>query len=154
MYQKIVVTLDGSELAECVLPHVEALVKSCAVKQIVFVRVVEPFRSFHGNFSLSESEVKKIDAEHKNAAEKYLKEVLGKNKYEGIEVQAQILVGRVTESIAEFVTKHNMQLIIIATHGRSGIGKFRLGSIADRLLRSSHAPILMIRAPGALDKFK
>jgi nucleotide-binding universal stress UspA family protein len=154
MYQKIVVPLDGSKLAECVLPHVEALAKTCSVKQIVFVRVVEPFRPFHGTFALSESEVKKIDAEHKHATEKYLKEVLERVKYEGVEVKTQVLVGRIPESIAEFVEKHNMQLVIIATHGRSGVSKFMLGSIADRLLRSSRVPILMVRAPGSLDKIK
>ncbi len=43
MYQKILVPLDGSELAECVLPHVESIAKGCGVQNVVFLRVVEPF---------------------------------------------------------------------------------------------------------------
>jgi len=147
MYKKIVVTLDGSKLAECVFPHVKALAETCAVKQIVFVRVVEPLQPFSESFALSESMIKKISVEHEQEAKKYLKEVLEKNKFEGIDVQAQVLVGKIPESIIKFVKKHNMQLILIATHGRSGIGIFMLGSIADRILRSSPVPVLMVRAP-------
>ncbi|GAJ06773.1 unnamed protein product [marine sediment metagenome] len=44
MYSKVIVPLDGSELAECVLPHVETISKGCGVHDVIFVRVVEPFR--------------------------------------------------------------------------------------------------------------
>jgi nucleotide-binding universal stress UspA family protein len=43
LYKKILVPLDGSDLAECVLPHVESIAKGCGVKEVIFLRVVEPF---------------------------------------------------------------------------------------------------------------
>jgi len=49
MYEKIMVPLDGSELAECVLPHVEGFIKGCHVSKVVFVRVVEPLTAPVGN---------------------------------------------------------------------------------------------------------
>jgi nucleotide-binding universal stress UspA family protein len=52
MYQKILVPLDGSNLAECVLPHVEALARGCQVKEVVFTRVVEPIYMPAGDYML------------------------------------------------------------------------------------------------------
>lgn len=150
MYQKIVVPLDGSELAECVFPHIEGLVKACSVREIVFIRVVVPTYPFLGNFAISEAEVDKVDTERKNRAEKYLRDVLKKLKYEGVKTHAQVLVGGMPESIAEYCANNKIEMIVIATHGRSGVGKFMIGSIADRLLRSSSIPVLMVRAPGSL----
>jgi nucleotide-binding universal stress UspA family protein len=150
VYQKIVVPLDGSELAECVFPHIEGLVKACSVREIVFIRVVVPTRPFHGDFAISESEVDKIDSGRKTRAERYLREVLGKLKYEGVKAHTQVLVGGVPESIAEYCSANKIEMIVIATHGRSGMGKFMLGSIADRLLQSSSIPVLVVRAPGTL----
>jgi nucleotide-binding universal stress UspA family protein len=150
MYQKIVVPLDGSELAECVFPHIEGLVKACSVREIVFIRVVVPTRPFHGDFAITKSEVDKVDSGRKNRAEQYLRKILEKLKYEGVKTHAQVLVGGVSESITEYSANNKIEMIVIATHGRSGVGKFMLGSIADRLLRSSSIPVLMVRAPGSL----
>ena len=46
MYKKILVPLDGSQPAECVLPHVESIAKGCGVQDVILLRVVEPFRHF------------------------------------------------------------------------------------------------------------
>ncbi len=57
-------------------------------------------------------------------------------------------MGGVAEGIADYATKNDADLIIMATHGRSGISRWVLGSVADRVLRSSCVPVLMVRAPG------
>lgn len=149
MYKKILVPLDGSKLAECVLPHVRTLAQGSEVKEIVLVRVVEPFYP-RGDFVLEESQIKKLEAEHKVAAAEYLQKLAQDLKLNGIKVSYEVLFGFVAESLAEYVEKNQVDLIVIATHGRSGVSRWVWGSVADRILRSSCVPVLMVRAPGCV----
>ena len=153
MYNKILVPLDGSKLAECVLPHVEALAKGCQVKEVEFVRVFEPFRMpTSGEFVMSEKDIAKLDAEHKAEAEKYIQEVAKKIHGNGVKTTGTVIKKNesVAEDLAEFAKKGGADVIVIATHGRSGPSKWVWGSVADRTLRSSCVPVLMVRAPGCV----
>jgi nucleotide-binding universal stress UspA family protein len=152
MYRKILVSLDGSKLAECVLPHVETLVKGGQVQQVVFARVHDPFRGFTGaaDVVLTEREIARIDSEQIAAAERYLKEVVNRVRFDGLKPHAELLTGSVAESIAEYAGKNGVDLIVIATHGRSGVSRWVWGSVADRILRTSCVPVLMVRAPGCM----
>ena len=152
MYRKILVTFDGSKLAECVLPHVEFIAKAPGVESVIFLRVVEPFRMPGGYYdsSLSAEEIKRIDSEQRVEAENYLKKLVKQTKYEGVNVQSKVISGKAADSIAEYATKNGVDLIIISTHGRSGVSRWVWGSVADRVLRSACAPVLMVRAPGCV----
>jgi nucleotide-binding universal stress UspA family protein len=159
MYRKIMVPLDGSELAECGLPHVEAIARGCGVGEVVFVRAVEhvhlpsgPFTDVSTIFTEEDAEQtrKHLDAGNKSAAQDYLAQVASRVKLDGIKVQTEILSGNVAESLADYATNNDVDLIIIATHGRSGVSRWVWGSIADRLLRSACVPVLMVRAPGCV----
>lgn len=151
MYQKIMVPLDGSELAECVLPHVKAIAMGCEVKSVVFVRVVEPFHMPSSSYiSISEDERKHIDSDHLSDAKNYLRQLVSQVKYDGVNVQSEVIMGKPAESLAEYATNNEVDLIIIATHGRSGVSRWVWGSVADRILRSACVPVLMVRAPGCI----
>jgi nucleotide-binding universal stress UspA family protein len=148
MYQRIMVPLDGSELAECVLPHAEAIAKSCQAT-VELVRVIEPIEiPTRGGIALSAEELKQIDLHSKRDAKSYLKKVAGQLNQAGIKVRTKVLTGKVAESLADYIHKSNFDLIIMATHGRSGISRLILGSIADRLMHSSSTPVLLVRPPG------
>jgi nucleotide-binding universal stress UspA family protein len=151
MYKTILVPLDGSKLAECVLPHLEALAKGCQVKNVKFVRVVEPFNQpAAGEYMLKPEEIDRINARMISEAENYLKKLLNKLKYNGVDLKGEVIHGRVAESLGTYATKHGIDLVIIATHGRSGVSRWVWGSVADRILRSSCVPVLMVRAPGCV----
>jgi nucleotide-binding universal stress UspA family protein len=155
MYRKIMVPLDGSELAECVLPHVEAIADGCRIQDIVLARVVEPYEPIRGKayYSLLPEEHKedwKWVEEGKSAAEKYLHEIAGRLRVGGRNVETKILVGRAAETLSDLASKGGIDLVVIATHGRSGVGRWLLGSTADRIMRSSCVPVLMVRAPGCV----
>jgi nucleotide-binding universal stress UspA family protein len=150
MYQKILVPLDGSELAECVLPHVEALAGGCEVKTVVFARVVEPIHPPTGDWVMEPEQIKKLEGEHKRAAEEYLRKIAAKAAPAGASVETAVLRGAPAESLADYAAKNQADLIIIATHGRSGVSKWVWGSVADRILRSACVPVLMVRAPGCV----
>ena len=148
MYQKILVPLDGSELAECVLAHVDALARGCHAKSVVFVRVVEPIRQVAGDYVMDSDQVEKFESENKLAAEEYLKEISAKVSLAGAVVKTEVISGRPAEILADYATKNQVDLIVIATHGRSGVSRWVWGSVADRILRSACVPVVMVRAPG------
>jgi len=144
MYSKIVVPLDGSDLAECVLPHVEAIAKGCEEPEIAFIYAVERSDSAYWDFT----------GKDKEKATDYLEEKVKNFKDKGLNAQFEVILKIPAEGVAESVTdyanKKGADLIIIATHGRSGVSRWAYGSIADRILRSSCIPVLMVRAPGCV----
>ena len=162
MYKKIMVPLDGSELAECVLSHVESFITGCQVSTTVFVRVIEPAQTaFRGSaltgeldFEKIQENAKKIEEERKSSAEKYLEEVVNRLKQNGVKFQTEVLVGKAADSLIDYSEANDIDLILMATHGRSGVGRWIRGSMADRILRASRAPVLMVRAPGTMSERK
>jgi nucleotide-binding universal stress UspA family protein len=144
MYQKILVPLDGSELAECVLPHVKAIAAGCGIGQVVLLKVVEPLAAGTAPEVVFEVVQKTV----MKAAEDYLTRIQAKLNKEGLAVETQILTGRPAETISDFAQHNKVDLIAIATHGRSGISRWIFGSVADKLVRSSSAPVLLIRPKG------
>lgn len=150
MYKKILVPLDGSELAECVLPHVESIAKGCGVGSVVFVRALDTSMPSATFAYIGESLRKEIEEGNEKAARKYLDELVGRVRLDGVEVKKQLIFGKAAESIAEYATGNDVDLITIATHGRSGVSRWTWGSVADRILRSACVPVLMVRAPGCV----
>jgi nucleotide-binding universal stress UspA family protein len=150
MYQKIMVPLDGSKLAECVLPHVEAFIEGRYTPHVVFVRVVRPAAVIYGgDYVVNPEMLRETESADISAAKDYLDQVINRFKHEGVTLHSEVLVGRVADSLADFNEKNNFDLVLIATHGRSGVNRWVRGSVADKVLRASNIPVLMVRAPGS-----
>ena len=150
MYKKIMVPLDGSELAECVLPHVEAFITDCHVKHFVFVRVVEPATTFYsGDYPMSPEVMKERETAGEKTARDYLDQIVSRLEHASADLYSEVLIGNVADSLADYSESNEFDLILIATHGRSGVSRWVRGSIADKVLRSSRIPVLMVRAPGS-----
>ena len=153
MYKKIMVPLDGSELAECVLPHVEAVAKGCDSPEVLLVQAVEPIAIPYGRETAkitSIEQLKAFEAHSKVEAEKYLKGIIARLGKAGVNAKATVISGKPAEVLSDFATENNADLVVIATHGRSGISRWVWGSVADRLIRSVCAPVLIVRAPGCV----
>ncbi len=152
MYKKIMVPLDGSKLAECVFPHVDTIAGGCEAKSVVFVRVVTPvlIPAAGEGFAFTDKQLREMEAMALTEAKNYLSQVASRVKYNGIDVETKVLAGSPADRLAEYAAKNNVDLIIIASHGRSGISRWVWGSVADRMLRSACVPVLMIRAPGCV----
>lgn len=144
MYQHIMVPLDGSELAECVFPHVESIAAGCGVSRVTLVTVIEPFQ-----LTRSEEERQKMESFGVSAAENYLSQVMNRLSPGKLDLKAEVIVGPAVESLVDYAAANGVDLIVIATHGRSGVGRWVWGSTADRILRAACAPVLMVRAAGA-----
>jgi nucleotide-binding universal stress UspA family protein len=150
MYKKILVPLDGSKLAECVLTHVEALAKGCQVAEVEFVQVYAPFQIPPGTepVPLKLAEIAEISAQEKKATEDYIRQVVEQFDPGPAKLKGVVLSGPVMETLTDYIAKNDIDLVVMATHGSSGISRWVWGSVTDRLLRSSCAPLLMVRAPG------
>jgi len=151
VYRRIVVPLDGSELAECVLPHVEAIARGCNASKVLLITVVEPITIPYGrqvSKIASIEQLKAFETRHRMEAEKYLKKVEERLKKVGIDAQSFVVNGKAAEAIAEFAVSKKADLVAIATHGRSGVSRLVWGSVADHVIRSINMPVLLIRSPG------
>jgi len=151
MYQHIMVPLDGSKLAECVLPHLEVIASGCNVKKVTLVRVVEPLHLYGGLESrFNPEEREQLEAITMDDARSYLDQIAKQLKYNGVKVQSEVLYGKVADKLTDYANKSKVDLIIISTHGRSGISRWVWGSVADRILRSTCVPVFIVRAPGSV----
>lgn len=150
MYNKILVPLDGSEMAECVLPHVENIAKGCKVGNVTFLRVLDTYMPSAARAYLGTDQEKEMNKKSEEAAIEYLDRVAGRVNLNGVEMQKHLIIGHPAENIADYASNNNVDLIIIATHGRSGISRWVWGSVANRILRSACVPVLMVRAPGCI----
>ncbi|MBN1104658.1 MAG: universal stress protein [Deltaproteobacteria bacterium] len=148
MYKRMMVPLDGSELAECVIPHVEAFLKAFSLSDVILACVVEPVIFPHRDEYFDPRKLAEQEAVRKSSAKDYLEKVMKRLPNVGTALRAEVLAGRVTESLIDCAEQNQIDLIVIATHGRSGVTRWVRGSVADRILRAAHVPVFMIRAPG------
>lgn len=145
MYQKILVPLDGSELAECALAHVKSLVKDGAAGEVTLLNVVNMFIPVSGEVPVR-IDINEIRENLFMESRKYLAEVESRLASEGIEVKTASREGILTaDTISDYARENGMELIIIATHGYTGLKKLMLGSVALGVLHESHIPVLLIR---------
>ena len=145
MYDHIMVPLDGSKLAESVLPHLEAISGGCKVNRITLIQVVEPLY-IHGGVEsrFGQEERKKLEEDATVVARNYLNGVLEQLKQKGIYADIEVLSGHGIDKLNEFVKENGVDLIIIATHGHSGLGQWLHGKMADRIIRTFRLPLLII----------
>jgi nucleotide-binding universal stress UspA family protein len=155
MYKKIMVPLDGSDLAECVLPHAIEMAQQNKA-ELILVRVVEPIANTNveGGIFVHVEQIQAIEDGEKLNATKYLEKIKTRLSNEKISSKSHVLFGNAAAALIEFVEKNDIDAVVIATHGRSGVGRWVWGSTAERLLHHICVPVLMVRAPGCFPNIK
>jgi nucleotide-binding universal stress UspA family protein len=150
MYKKILVPLDGSELAECALNHVTKLFQDCPAGEIVLLNAADteiPWREL----GVEEGYAIRFDynAFKKAIMDKsreYLARVQSRLSSEGIKVKTETIESYgPSQAITDYAQKNGVDLIVIATHGYTGMKKMMLGSIALKVLHESNVPVLLVR---------
>ena len=141
MYKKILVPLDGSPLAETVLPHAEALAKSQGA-EIIILRV--PNMPAPGLFSRNPGMAIGIIEEMEIEADKYLQQEADILSREGVKVSSLLREGPVPDTILAAAQETHADVIAMSTHGRTGIQRWLLGSVADEIIRHAHVPVMVI----------
>jgi nucleotide-binding universal stress UspA family protein len=146
MYTRILVPLDGSETAECVFPSLRWLMKVSKVNEVTLIRVVAPFRAgmgVDGSVPLEEREA--IDEDAVQLAKDYLKKTAAELETPGVKFTRVVLAGKPAQVVGEYAAKHAVDLILMATHGYSGLQRILRGSTADGILHAAHVPVLLVR---------
>jgi nucleotide-binding universal stress UspA family protein len=150
MYNKVLVPMDGSQFGQCALDHVRAIGLGCKVPEIVLLRVVEPISS-NEMAALAQAKgnaVAQAEKAHKADAEDYISTMAKRLSEEGMAVKGEVVNGKADEKIIDYAEKNHFDLIIMASHGRSGITRWAMGSVADRVMRNSRVPVLLVPTPG------
>ena len=141
MYKKILVPLDGSPLAEAVLPHAEALAKS-EHAEIVILRVpimpaAEYFARDPAASSLIRQDIEKESVE-------YVSNTVAALKKDNVQATGITREGLVPDTILEVADETHADVIAMSTHGRTGIKRWLMGSVADKIIHHAHIPVMLI----------
>ena len=150
----IVVPMDGSERAESVLPHVIALAKQRAIEpvMVILIRVCDaPIAPSYYSPELSgvplnwgefmEQETTRC----KQTASDYLGNIAKQLETQGIKAESTVLVGQAADEIINFVSKNPFSIVVMATHGRTGLSRLVFGSVTESVLQAVSNPILLTK---------
>ena len=148
MYQRIVVPLDGSNVAEQALPHAVELAQILSVP-LHLLRVVDPYVSEHGSLTgmfVDEGTIARAIREEEELAQRYLQGVAERlsSSGDGLQVTVETVRGPVDRSIVDRTTGDD--LLALASHGRGGLQRWLLGSVAEKVIRHARTPVLLVRA--------
>ncbi|MCL0037901.1 universal stress protein [Thermodesulfovibrionales bacterium] len=142
MYKKIMTPLDGSEFAECALPHVRAISIGDKTPEIVLLMVLEENR--HQITYLSGDERRNLHQKSEVRAKDYLAKIAGKLKSDTVTVQTVVSWGRPADEILKCISDHGVDMVIMSTRGLTGVSRWAFGSVAEKVMRRSPAPTLII----------
>jgi nucleotide-binding universal stress UspA family protein len=138
MYERILVPLDGSELAKQIVPRVQVLAAAHG-SEVVLLNVLP-----------TSGVLPKTAAKERQEAEDHLMEVEQELLDAGVKARHTIRHGAdAAAEIVDYAKVNDIDLIAMSTHGRTGVGRWVFGSVASRVLRGTTKPILLIRPPQA-----
>ena len=141
MYKKILVPLDGSPLAEAALLHAEELAK-LEHAEIIILRVpITPVSEYISRDPNVSSMIRAYTIEE---AEDYVHAKVEKINEEHIKATGITREGPVPEMILEVANETHADMITMSTHGRSGIQRWLMGSVADKIVHHAHIPVMLI----------
>lgn len=146
MYRHILVPLDGSALAEGILPHARALTPDKSAK-ITLMRSVPRIPSHTIEYDRTAQSPRGELIQHQHEAEEYLTPLAAQLRAEGYQAEAAVVQQNDPhEAIIDYALQNGVDIIALVTHGRGGLGRLVFGSVAEQLLHQSPLPLLVIRA--------
>ncbi len=155
---RMLVPLDGSKLAEAVLPHVTEVARLRGSVEVVLLRVFEeqyPMSAVSYYLTPAgyppqtplkwEDFIKQENEKLRKAGRQYLEGVAAKLKEAGLKTRIEIADGKPAEAIINYAGKDTFSLIVMSTHGSSGLTRFAYGSVTEKVLYGTTAPVLLVR---------
>lgn len=141
MYKKILVPLDGSPMSESVLPHAEALAKS-EHAEIILLRV--PNAPVSEYLSRDPMIAEMIHDDMEKESEEYVHNKVTELQKENIQVTGLTKDGPVPDTILNVAEETHADIIAMSTHGRTGVSRWLMGSVADKVVHHTHIPVMLI----------
>jgi nucleotide-binding universal stress UspA family protein len=146
MYKRALVPLDGSSVAEAIIPFILDIAGPLDM-EVVLLRVVEPIAPMVIEGS-RHVEVEDIEA-RRTDAEEYLAPVAVELRNKGVRVESRVRRGNPADEIVAAAREAGADLIAMSTHGRGGLGRLMFGSVAQAVLGHVDMPVLLMRATEA-----
>jgi nucleotide-binding universal stress UspA family protein len=153
MNKKIMVALDGSKEAECVLPYIKTL--ACGFEtpaKVILYSAIETISSPFEELFVMKMDDPEQKGQYEDALLIYLRNIAGNLRAEGVDVEEAVAIALASDDVAEdilsFIDKNNIDLIVISTHAKSRKSKRPFGSVACTLLEQSKIPVLLVPTPG------
>jgi nucleotide-binding universal stress UspA family protein len=141
MFNRILLPLDSSKLAECVLPHLIAIAKIYE-PEVMLLSVLEPF-----GVTARMRMIDPVDWQTSKAeAKSYLTDIAERLKVSGLKVSTEIHDGRPAEQIVEVAQSWNADLILMSSHGQSGLSPWNVSSVVQQVVLRAHRSVMIIRA--------
>ena len=141
MFKRILLPLDSSKLAECVLPHLVAIAQICD-PEVQLLRVLEPF-----GVTARMRMIDPVDWQIRKAeAESYLSGIAERLQNAGLRVTTQLHDGKPAEQIIEVAHTWNADLILMSSHGQSGISPWNVSSVVQQVILRANRSLMIIRA--------
>jgi nucleotide-binding universal stress UspA family protein len=149
LYRRILVPLDGSELAERALRHAQTIIGENPMVSLVLLRVSEP-RMTASYYLIGDAEDwMRVEEQSKKDAIQYLSEVADRMKSAGVtKVRKIVLTGQTDDQILNYLKHHRFDLVIMSIHSESEISYGLTASVAERVMSHSSIPVFIIRSPG------
>jgi nucleotide-binding universal stress UspA family protein len=141
MFDPILAPLDGSQLAECVLPHITAIARSFNA-EITLLRMLEKNQAGVSAqlFDLLNWQI------NKTQAALYLEKTKARFQTSGLRIRTTVLEGLVAEGITEYAQNQGMKLVILSSHGRNGLTQWGISNISQKIILSAQTSLLIVRA--------
>jgi len=138
MFKKILVPLDGSQLAEKILPHVEDIAKGLNAQIILMTA-----SHFPGAGMVSEDTLKQLRTDEKASSEKYLDQIANNLKKKGLEIKWLYKEGLAPTQIIATAKEQDIDLIAMASHGGGEVA-WNLGSVSEKVMKFTPVPVLLM----------
>ncbi len=144
--KRILVTLDGSTLAERVLDMVRDIAQATG-SELILLRVTGVIQLAIDSVDplVMKQDLDKLEERERVEAKEYLAHVQQKLAATGLVVNSKVISGPVAETILSYAEENDVDLIAMSSHGRSGVGRWFYGSVAEKVLRGAHSAVLIKR---------
>jgi nucleotide-binding universal stress UspA family protein len=150
--RRILVPLDGSALAEQALPIAQRLARSTGA-QLLLLQVVQGLDADSKRMLFAnEAEADAVIAGWRADAEEYIQKIAGELCMNGVAAEARTAVGAPEKVIDATIVDEDIGLVVMSTHGRTGLSRWYYGSVANKVLRSASCPLLLIRPESEVER--
>jgi nucleotide-binding universal stress UspA family protein len=146
MYKKVLVPLDGSQFSQCGLDQVRAVARRLDIPDVILFRVVEPIPDDDkaGLLELAAERIPELEKVKDSIASDYVNSLAKNLEKEGLHARGVIAHGKAAEEIIKYAESNICDLIIMGTHGRSGVSQWTMGSVAEKVANHSAVPVQLI----------
>jgi nucleotide-binding universal stress UspA family protein len=141
MFKRILLPLDSSKLAECVLPHLVAIARACE-PEVCLLRISEPF-----GVTARLQMVDPVEWQIRKAeTASYLSDIAARLQEAGLQASTRLMDGRPAEQIIEVARSWNADLILMSSHGQSGLSPWNISRVVQKVILLAHRSVMIIRA--------